>query len=116
MNEIIKILAHLKPIVKRLFVCVDALDECKDADMLVAACAKFPLPTSFIFLGRRSIIQTVKQSFPNTIERLMELQHNDVDAIVTERVKAEKHRQLELMPDWLMEDIRVEVSRLANGM
>ncbi|RYP48833.1 hypothetical protein DL768_005341 [Monosporascus sp. mg162] len=116
MNEIIQILAHLKPSVQRLFVCVGALDECRVADKLVAACRKFPATTSFIFIGRPSIVQTVKQSFTSAIDRVTEPQDGDVDAVVTARVEVEKVRQPELMPDWLMNEIRAEVSTLANGM
>ncbi|RSM04101.1 hypothetical protein CEP52_007073 [Fusarium oligoseptatum] len=116
MDEVIMVLTHLSTTVKRLLVCVDALDECKKADSLVAACAKFPLPTSFIFIGRRSIVKTVKQSFPSAIDRPMELQTKDVDAIVLDKIKADKRRQPNLMPASLEKAIRSEVGKLANGI
>ncbi|KAK7419848.1 hypothetical protein QQZ08_010682 [Neonectria magnoliae] len=106
MKEIINILRDLRPVVERLFVCVDALDECNNADKLLAACKLFPLATSFIFIGRPSIIQMVKHSFPSVIVKKMEPQYDDVDAVVTAQIEDEKRRQPELMPDWLMDAIR----------
>lgn len=116
MDEIIQVLRHLKGTVQRLFVCVDALDEYKEADKLVAACKRFPLETSFLFIGRPCILQTVKQAFPSVIDRVMEPQYDDVNAVVSAHIEAAKEHQPELMPDWLMREIRAEISTLANGM
>ncbi|KAF7551889.1 hypothetical protein G7Z17_g4705 [Cylindrodendrum hubeiense] len=116
MEEILKVMQYLSPSFQRLFVCVDALDECKDAVELVAACRRFPPNTSFIFVGRPSILQAVRRSYPSAFDQVMEPQYDDVDTVITARVEVEKERQPDLMPDWLVNEIRAEVLLLANGM
>ncbi|KAK3684241.1 hypothetical protein B0T22DRAFT_444189 [Podospora appendiculata] len=115
-DEMFQILEMLKPHVKRLFVCVDALDECSDAENLVAACQKFSTTASFFFIGRQSIARVVRRVFPATIIQAMEPQQADIDAVVSSRIEKERSRQPDLMPDGLASEIRTAISDLANGM
>ncbi|KAK3321417.1 hypothetical protein B0T19DRAFT_478518, partial [Cercophora scortea] len=115
-DEMFQIIEMLKPHVKRLFVCVDALDECSDAENLVTACQKFSTAASFFFIGRQSIAQVVKRAFPVTTIQAMEPQQADIDAVVSSRIEKEKFRQPDLMPNGLASEIRAAISDLANGM
>lgn len=116
MDEIHQILALLNIEVVRLFVCIDALDECNDAENFVAACESFPLKASFLFIGRHSIAQVVKRRFPNSSHQAMQPQNDDITAVISARIEEEKARQPDMMPDWLAYKIRTEISKLANGM
>ncbi len=102
--------------VKRLFVCVDALDECNDAENLVAACKRFPSMVSFFFIGRQSIAGVVKRVFPAAAIQAMEPQNADIDAVVSARIEYEQNRQPDLMPNDLRDEVRKAIAKLANGM
>lgn len=116
MEELKQVIQFLKPQIKRLLLCIDALDEYKDAINLVSACQELPMPTSFLFIGRHSIIQAVKHSFPDAVERVLDFQTADMNAVVSALVDQERIYRPDLMPKSLYDDIVVEVERLANGM
>lgn len=116
MEEIIQVMQLLTPYIKRLFLCIDALDEYRDAVHLVAACTEFPVPTSFLFIGRPSIAQPVKYSFPGTIKRVLDYQTADINTVISALVDKDKTYHPDLMPKVLRDDIVAEVERLANGM
>lgn len=116
MEELKQVMHFLKPHIKRLFLCIDALDEYKDAMNLVSACHELPLSTSFLFIGRQSIVQAVKHSFPEAVERVLDYQTADINAVVSALVGREKTYRPDLMPKTLYDDIVAEVERLANGM
>lgn len=115
-EELKQVMQFLKPHVKRLFLCIDALDEYKDAANLVSACHELPVPASFLFIGRQSITQAVKHSFPDAVERVLDYQTADINAVVSALVEKEKTYRPNLMPKYLRDDIVAEVERLANGM
>lgn len=116
MEEIKQVMQLLKPYVKRLFLCIDALDEYNDAIHLVAACREFPVPTSFIFIGRTSIARAVKYSFPRTVERVLVHQTADINAVVSALIDKDESYWPDLMPKLLRDEIAAEVERTANGM
>lgn len=116
MEEIKEVMQFLTPYVKRLFLCIDALDEYKDAVHLVAACRQFPVPTSFLFIGRQSIAQPVNYHFPGIVERVLDYQIADINAVISALVDKDKAYRPDLMPKSLRDDIVAEVQRLANGM
>lgn len=116
MEEIKQVMQFLTPYVKRLFLCIDALDEYNDAIQLVAACREFPVSTSFLFIGRPSISRAVKYSFARTVERVLVHQTADINAVVSVLLDKDKSYWPGLMPKLLRDDIVAEVERLANGM
>lgn len=116
MGELKQVIKFLKPQIKRLFLCIDALDEYKDSINLVSACRDLPVPTSFLFIGRHSIVQAVKHSFPEAVERVLDFQTADMNAVVSTLVDQDKRYRPDLMPKSLYVDIVAEMERLANGM
>lgn len=115
-DEMNLVLKELAPQMKRLFVCIDALDECKDAERLVEACRKLTVTPSLLFLGRQSITSTVKRSFPDVDIQTVEPQRGDIHAVISEQIEREGVREPELMSDDLADQIREEISAMANGM
>jgi len=115
-EEMYRVLEPLAPLVKRLFVCIDALDECGDAEHLLTLCREFPLPTSFFFIGRQSITSMVKRVFPDAEVQTIQPQNADIYAVVSEQVEHERARQPELLPPDLAYEIQEDISALANGM
>lgn len=116
MEEIKQVMQFLTPYVKRLFLCIDALDEYKDAVHLVAACREFPVPTSFLFIGRQSIAQAVNYSFPRVVERVLDYQTGDINDVISSLVEKDKTYRPDLMPQHLHDDMVAEVELLAKGM
>lgn len=115
-DDIYRLLDRLCPFVKRLFICIDALDECADAGPLVSACQRLHPAASFFFIGRPSIAQTVISTFPLTFVHTMELQNHDIDVFVSLRLENEQKRQPDLTPACLASQIRSAILELSNGM
>ncbi|KAK0623897.1 hypothetical protein B0T14DRAFT_190945 [Immersiella caudata] len=116
-NDIHRTLELLQPQIKRLFICVDALDEFRDSEAFLAACHRFSsIPTSFFFIGRPSIASSVRSAFRGTDIHTIQHQNRDIEAFVSLRLESERHRHVELTPAWLADQIQVTVPQQASGM
>ncbi|TPX09857.1 uncharacterized protein E0L32_008879 [Thyridium curvatum] len=116
LDEIRTVLEFLRSSVSKLYVCIDALDECNEDEGLVDACGKIPFPTSFCFIGRSSIVHTVRRTFPKVRGYAIRTQTDDIRAFVASRVEADRAHQPDLMPKSLEDEILKEIPSLANGM
>lgn len=116
LDEIRTVLEFLRSSVSKLYVCIDALDECNEDEGFVDACGKIPFSTSFCFIGRSSIVHTVRRTFPKVRGYAIRTQTDDIRAFVASRVEADRAHQPGLMPKSLEDEILKEIPSLANGM
>lgn len=72
--------------VEKLFVSIDALDECNDAENLVAACETLPLNTVLLFTGRQCTTHMIRRRFPSWIYQFMEIQNDDIVGVISARI------------------------------
>lgn len=110
-DDIFHVLRLLQPPLKRLFICVDALDEYDDSESFLAACSRFPSIASFFFIGRRSIAQAVRSAFHKTIVHIVEPQNEDIGAFLSSWLENERHSQPDLIPPNLCSDAENTILR-----
>jgi hypothetical protein len=115
-DEVRQVFRFLEPHYKRLFICVDALDECTVAPKLLDFCKEIPGKASYIFIGRQSTSRLIKRAFPDVVVHNIPPQRDDVSVLIRERITTEREWQPDLLPEVLAIDIHREVLKLANGM
>ncbi|ETS75072.1 hypothetical protein PFICI_13556 [Pestalotiopsis fici W106-1] len=115
-DQMHQILSWLEPQVERIFICIDALDEYENAEELVNACRRLPLRKSLLFVGRHSIFQSLRRSYPQSSCRSINPPSDDIEAVIAEGLAKAAARDPSLMPETLKVEIQKGISKLANGM
>jgi hypothetical protein len=100
---------------KRTYVCLDALDECKDVIQLLKSLQN--LSSVFFFMTSRRHLQVYVQShFKETLAIPIVASENDIRAYIKDKVDVNRTEEPEIMDDKLEGEIMDKIVASSKGM
>lgn len=101
----------------RVFICLDALDECQDQEILELLNCLRNAPMVRIFTtGRKHVQRTIETYFGPTQTIHIEAKESDIQVLVKERIEEDRKKDPSLMDEQLERHITEKVSALSKGM
>jgi hypothetical protein len=99
----------------RTFICVDALDECQDADRLLESLQSAPFLRLFA-TGRKHVQPIIDRCVRHTHTIHIEANESDIRILIKQKINQDRKRDPELITDRLEQDIIEKISALSKGM
>lgn len=99
----------------RVFLCIDALDECQDLPGLLKLLCQLPSNVWICSTGRKHVATVVSNHFDAAEMVEIEAEDSDVRMFVEHKIEEDRQKDPDLMDDNLKEAISDNISGLASG-
>jgi len=99
----------------RVFICLDALDECQEIPELLNCFLNVAMVRMFT-TGRKFVQQVIETHFGPTPTIHIEAKESDIQVLVKERIREDRKKDPSLMNECLERYITEKVSALSKGM
>ena len=100
----------------RIFICLDALDECQDMHKLLNSLEQVPSTVRLFSTGREHVQHIVRQHFEHTQTIHIEAKKSDIRILIEETINEDRKKDPGLMNETLEHDITQKISTLSKGM
>jgi hypothetical protein len=101
---------------KRTYVCIDALDECRDVIQLLKSLQNLPSSVFFFMTSRRHLQVYIQGYFKETLAIPMVASENDIRAYIKDKVDVNRTEEPEIMDDKLEKEIMDKIVASSKGM
>jgi hypothetical protein len=100
----------------RTFICLDALDECRDIPKLLHCLHQAPSTVRIFGTGRKHVQPIIRNHFEHTQTIHIEAAESDIHVLVKERIKEDRKKDPSLMNEQLERCITERIFTLSKGM
>lgn len=100
----------------RIFICLDALDECQDMHKLLDSLEQVPSTVHLFSTGREHVQHIVRQHFEHSQTIHIEAKESDIRILIEETINEDRKKDPSLMNETLEHDITQKISTLSKGM
>ena len=101
---------------KRTYICLDALDECKDVIQLLRSLQDSASSVLFFMTGRNHILTTVQRHFKEALTLPIVASEDDTKAYIKAMVNENRIQEPEIMDYKLEKEITEKIVASAKGM
>jgi len=101
---------------KTIYICLDALDECKDAGSLMEFFQVMPPTVRLFATGRKNVETTIHRYFQDALVIPIKANENDVRAYIKTKLDENRTVEPEALDSQLEEEIIEKISALAGEM
>jgi hypothetical protein len=101
---------------ERTYICLDALDECKDAIKLLKSLQDLSSSVFLFMTSRRHLQACVQGHFKNTLVIPILASENDIKAYIKDKVDENRIEEPEIMDDKLEGEITKKIIASSKGM
>lgn len=113
--QAIEALSNVCKSFNRTFICLDALDECRDIPKLLNCLHQAPTVRIFS-TGRKHVQPIIRNHFEHTQTIHIEAKESDIQVLIKERIKEDRKKDPSLMSEQLERCITERISTLSKGM
>jgi hypothetical protein len=114
--QAIEALCNTCKLFNRTFICLDALDECRDIPKLLNSLHQAPSTVRIFSTGRQHIQPIVGKHFEHTQTIYIEAKKSDIRILINEKIKEDRKKDPSLMNEELERCITEKISALSKGM
>jgi hypothetical protein len=116
LSDAIAIFSSICKTFKRTYICLDALDECKDVIQLLKSLQNLSSSVFFFMTSRRHLQVCIQGHFKETLAIPIVVSENDIRAYIKDKVDGNRTEEPEIMDDKLKGEITDKIVTSSGGM
>jgi hypothetical protein len=101
---------------KQIYICFDALDECKDVIELLKFLQNMPHSVHLLMTGRKHVQRIVQHYFKDALSIPIEANEDDIRALIKTRVDEDRIKEPGIMNEELEKEITEKIVAFSKGM
>ena len=114
--QAIEVLCSTCKLFHRTFICLDALDECRDITKLLNCLQQAPSTVRIFGTGREHVLPIVRRQFEHTQTIHIEAKESDIRILIDKKIEEDRESNPSLMNEKLQRYITEKICTSSKGM